>query len=218
MEPARFDTRMVTEAEGTAAVRLAREAISRGLENPEQRDAAAGFRGRDLPPLFDQPRGVFVTLRRHASNALRGCIGFPSPVYPLRVAIPRAAFAAAVDDPRFPPVGLVELGRLTIELSVLTVPEPIVADPRRDLVLQVVPGRDGLIVERAGQSGLLLPQVAVEFGWGPVEFLAETCEKAGLPPDAWLRPGTTVRRFSAELFEETEPNGPVRPVPLTPHT
>ena len=215
MERGCFAPRMVTKEEGAVAVRLAREAIQEGLQNPGRRDAAAAFRARDLPPVFDEPRGVFVTLRRHPSNSLRGCIGFPSPVYPLRVAVPRAAFAAAVDDPRFPTVALAELDRLTIELSVLTVPEMIGADPRRDLVQQVVPGRDGLIVARMGQSGLLLPQVAVEFGWGPVEFLAETCGKAGLPPDAWRRPGTTVRRFSAELFEETEPNGTVRPVPLT---
>jgi uncharacterized protein len=207
---------MVTAEEGEAGVRLARRAIVEGLAHPDRRDAGTPFRSVALPPIFAEPRGVFVTLRRHPSKALRGCIGFPLPVYPLRAAIPRAAYAAAVDDPRFPPVGSEELDRLTIELSVLTVPVAIDADPRRELPRQVVVGRDGLIVDRGGASGLLLPQVAVEFGWDPVEFLAETCGKAGLPPDAWLRPGATVRRFSAELFEETEPGGPVRPVPLAP--
>jgi uncharacterized protein (TIGR00296 family) len=208
---------MVAAEEGAAAVHLARAALREGLANHDRRDAAAPFRATSLPAVFDEPRGVFVTLRQHPSKGLRGCIGFPSPVYPLRAAIPRAALAAGVDDPRFPPVVAEELGRLTLEVSILTVPEVIDAVPRRDLPEKVVVGRDGLIVDRAGSSGLLLPQVAVEFGWGPVEFLAETCEKAGLPPDAWLRPGTTVRRFSAELFEETEPDGPARPVPLSPH-
>jgi len=207
---------MVTEEEGADAVRLARDAIREGLAHPEQRDKAAAFRGRALPTVFDEPRGVFVTLRRHPSNSLRGCIGFPVPVYPLRAAIPRAAFAAAVDDPRFPTVTLPELEELTVEVSLLTVPEVIAADPRRELPGQIVVGRDGLIVDRAGSSGLLLPQVAVEYDWSPVEFLAETCGKAGLAPDAWLRPGTTVRRFRAQLFEETSPDGPVRPVPLAP--
>jgi uncharacterized protein (TIGR00296 family) len=207
---------MVGAEEGGAAVRLARSAIGLGLAHPDQRDAAAPFRDTELPPVLSEPRGVFVTLRRHPSNALRGCIGFPLPVFPLRVAIPRAAWAAAVDDPRFPPVGGADMDRITLEVSILTVPRAVDAEPRRDLPRQVVVGRDGLIVDRGGTSGLLLPQVAVEYGWDPVEFLAATCEKAGLPPDAWLRPGTTVRAFSAELFEETEPDGPVRPVPLAP--
>jgi uncharacterized protein len=205
---------MVTPDEGTAAVHLARAAIQEGLAHPERRDAASPFRGAELPAVLAEPRGVFVTIRRHPSNALRGCIGFPSPVYPLRVAIPRAAWAAAVDDPRFRPVGAEELTRVTLELSILTVPVVIHRAPRSDLPNEVVVGRDGLIVERAGASGLLLPQVAVEYHWTPSEFLAETCEKGGLPPDAWETPGTTVRRFSAELFEETAPGGRVRPVPL----
>ncbi|MCI4326648.1 MAG: TIGR00296 family protein [Thermoplasmata archaeon] len=206
---------MVTPEEGTAAVRLARTAIEEGLAHPELRDAAGPFRAAALPAVFAEPRGVFVTIRRHPSNALRGCIGFPSPVYPLRVAIPRAAWAAAVDDPRFPPVGAEELARVTLEVSILTVPVRIDRDPRSDLPREVVIGRDGLIADRAGASGLLLPQVAVEFHWSPSEFLSETCEKGGLPPDAWQRPGTTVRRFSAELFEEVEPGGRVQPVRLT---
>jgi uncharacterized protein (TIGR00296 family) len=207
---------MVAPGEGTAAVRLARAAILAGLAHPDRRDAAAPFRDTDLPAVFAEPRGVFVTIRRHPTNALRGCIGFPSPVYPLRVAIPRAAWAAAVDDPRFPPVAAEEMAGVTLEVSILTVPTVVASEPRAGLPGQVVVGRDGLIVDRSGASGLLLPQVAVEYGWGPEEFLAQTCEKAGLPPDAWRRAGTTIRRFSAELFEEESPDGPVRPVPLVP--
>jgi uncharacterized protein len=76
-------------------------------------------------------------------------------------------------------------------------------------------GRDGLIVDRPGASGLLLPQVAAEYGWNALEFLAETCEKAGLPRDAWNRDGTTVRRFEAEVFGEEAPGGAVRRVSPT---
>jgi uncharacterized protein (TIGR00296 family) len=199
----------VLAAEGTAAVRLARSAIEQGFDHSPGADAAAPFRTVPLPEVMDEPRGVFVTLRRHASHELRGCIGFPIPVYPLRAAIPRAAWAAAVDDPRFRPVRRSELAQLTLELSILTVPEPIDANPRSDLPKQVEVGRHGLIVDRDGASGLLLPQVATEFEFDAVGFLEATCEKAGLPAGTWRRPGTNVRRFEAELFEEQTPGGPV---------
>jgi hypothetical protein len=208
---------VVTPEEGAAAVGLARAAIERGFGEPPGTDAAKAFRTVPLPSVLDEPRGVFVTLRRHPSNELRGCIGFPLPVFPLRAAIPRAAWAAAVDDPRFPPVRRSELDQLTLELSILTVPEPIVNQPLDQVAKEVEVGRHGLIVDRRGASGLLLPQVATEYGWTPVEFLEATCEKAGLPTDAWRQPGTTIRRFSAEVFEETEPSGPVQPVPLAPN-
>jgi hypothetical protein len=73
----------------------------------------------------------------------------------------------------------------------------------------VVVGRDGLIVGKKFHRGLLLPQVATEYGWDPKEFLAETCMKAGLMPDAWLDRDAEVWRFSAEIFCETEPRGQV---------
>ncbi|MCI4332464.1 MAG: TIGR00296 family protein [Thermoplasmata archaeon] len=214
--PANADV-VLTSEDGTAAVGLARRALQQGFDQPPGTDAAAPFRSVPLPAVLDEPRGVFVTLRRHPSNDLRGCIGFPLPVFPLRAAIPRAAWAAAVDDPRFPPVRRSELDRLTLELSVLTVPEPVDVEPRAAIAGQVKVGRHGLIVDRRGASGLLLPQVATEFGWTPAEFLAATCQKAGLPAEAWRQPGTTVRRFSAELFEETTPGGPVRPMSLAAH-
>jgi len=201
---------MLAESDGAEAVRLARSAVESSLARPERRDAAAEFRTVPLPAVFDEPRGVFVTLRRHPNGDLRGCIGFPSAVFPLRAAIPRAARSAALDDPRFPPVRAVELNSLRLEVSILTVPEVIDATPRRELVRKVTVGRDGLIVDRSGASGLLLPQVPKEFGWDAAEFLSATCEKAGLDPEAWLSPATTVRRFEAEVFEELSPGGAVR--------
>ncbi|MCI4325889.1 MAG: TIGR00296 family protein [Thermoplasmata archaeon] len=199
-------------ADGAEAVHLARLALERGFDGPPGTDAAIAFRATSLPQVLDEPRGVFVTLRRHPSNELRGCIGFPVPVYPLRVAIPRAAWAAAVDDPRFPPVRRSELAHLTLEISILTVPESIDANPRSALPGQVEVGRHGLIVDRAGASGLLLPQVAREFDFDAAQFLAATCEKAGLPSESWRRPETRIRRFEAELFEEESPGGAVRAV------
>ncbi|MCI4340099.1 MAG: TIGR00296 family protein [Thermoplasmata archaeon] len=195
--------------EGRAAVGIARQAIEAALSTDPPKDPAGPFRTLALPDLFDVPRGVFVTLTEHPGGDLRGCIGFPVPVYPLRAAIPRVAVAAAIEDPRFPPLRRAELGRTAIEVSLLTLPQPIdVADPlARPGAVHV--GRDGLIVDTAGASGLLLPQVATEQGWDAETFLAETCRKAGLRTDAWRSPKTRFRTFQAEIYHETAPGAAV---------
>lgn len=195
--------------EGARGVALAREAIAAGLRGGRGADdAAAPFATADLPPVFEEKRGVFVTLTRARSGALRGCVGFPLPIFPLRAGIPRSAWAAAVDDPRFPPMDDAELPGILIELSVLTVPEEL--DDPASSSGRVRVGVDGLIVRSGELDGLLLPQVAPENGWSAERFLAETCRKAGLSADAWKRPGTRVSRFQAELFKETSPGGAVR--------
>lgn len=196
---------------GEFLVRLARKAVEeyvryrRVIEPPE-----------DTPPELWEKMGVFVTLNRHnvpPQRALRGCIGFPLPIYPLVEATIKAAIYAAVDDPRFPPVRESELNDLVVEVSVLTPPE-LIEGPPEERPKKVKVGRDGLLIEKGIYSGLLLPQVPVEWGWDEEEFLAQTCWKAGLPPDCWLDPDTKVYRFTAEIFEEEYPRGPVRRKPL----
>jgi hypothetical protein len=195
--------------EGVAAVRLARRAIEGAVgPHPSPAPDEAGDDER-LAPVFDEPRGVFVTLKRHPDGALRGCIGYPLPVLPLRSAIVRAAVSAAVEDYRFRPVRAPDLARITVEVSVLTVPVLLRLTTPNDLVRAVTVGRDGLIVEGLGSSGLLLPQVAPEQGWSAEELLDGTCEKAGLPPRAWRDPRVKVRRFEAEIFREVTPRGEV---------
>jgi AmmeMemoRadiSam system protein A len=106
--------------------------------------------------------------------------------------------AAARDDPRFPPVESDELQTLRIEISVLAEAralQPVVPE-------KVVVGRDGLLVRRGHSSGLLLPQVAAEYHWGPEELLAAVCRKAELAPEAWREPGTRVFTFQADVFSE----------------
>jgi len=201
---------VVTDPDGIAAVRLARRAVT---------DAVGGG-GAGAPPgalsaEFREPRGVFVTLRRHPSGALRGCIGYPLPRFPLSEAIERAARSAALDDPRFPPLRAAELATTTVEVSVLTVPEPLRRGTPAEIVGGVEVGRDGLIVEGHGTSGLLLPQVAPEQHWNAEAFLDGTCEKAGLPPGAWRSPAVRVYRFRAEVFEERSPGGEVVGPPRT---
>ncbi|MGA7923781.1 MAG: TIGR00296 family protein, partial [Thermoplasmata archaeon] len=173
---------------GTTAVQLAREAIETALGADPRQDASQRFIDRELDPAFDERRGVFVTLMLHPSGELRGCIGFPEPVYPLRVALPRAARAAAVEDPRFPPVEPRELAEIRVEVSILTVPEILRAVRPDARWRHVRVGVDGLIVEGHGTGGLLLPQVASAEHWTSREFLGQTCVKAGLAFHAWTDP------------------------------
>ena len=141
-----------------------------------------------------EPRGAFVTI--HVGGALRGCIGTFRPQGSLAATVARMAVAAAMDDPRFPPLRPGEVGGLEVAVSALGPPRPIV-DPRA-----VDVGRQGLLVSRGLHRGTLLPKVAVEHGWGAEEFLKHTCLKAGLPPRAWEEPDVTVEVFDAEEFGE----------------
>jgi len=95
-------------------------------------------------------------------------------------------------------------------VSILTVPEPIVETDPAARRARVQVGRDGLILERHRQSGLLLPQVAVEQGWGPEEFLRGVSQKAGLEPTAWTDPETNLYRFRASITSERTPEGEVK--------
>jgi len=199
---------MLSKSEGEIAVRLARNAILECLDNNKK------IKPDNLPPVFREKRGVFVTLNKISeSKELRGCIGRPYPVMPLGEAIIASAVNAALEDPRFAPVEKEELNNIVIEVTVLNVPEPIKAKPR-DIPEKIVIGRDGLIVATGRSQGLLLPQVAVEHGFDAVEFLCQTCMKAGLMPDAWLT-GAKVYSFEGQIFEELEPGGKIREKLLT---
>jgi len=136
--------------------------------------------------------GAFVTLKRHGQ--LRGCIGNIVGNGPLVATIERMAGAAAFEDPRFAPVTAAETGELEIEVSVLG---PLTPCPDPALV-EV--GRHGLYIRKAMHSGLLLPQVATEWGWDRETFLDQTCVKAGLPKGTWRQPKVEIWWFEAEIF------------------
>ncbi len=159
-----------------------------------------------------QKRGVFVTLNTAGSGAagLRGCVGFPYPVKELGTALLEAAIAAASEDPRFPPVTPKELESVLVEVSVLSEPQEVSVARPQDMPSQIQIGTDGLIVSDGFRSGLLLPQVATEFGLGPLDFLSDACAKAGFLPDTWSTRGVTVKKFQAEIFAEELPRGPIR--------
>ena len=134
---------------------------------------------------------VFVTV--YCRGDLRGCIGQLRDDQPLVQAIAECARSAATSDPRFAPIAAAELENVEIELSLLG-PFESIRGP-----FDVDVGRHGLLVEDGGRRGLLLPQVATEWEWDAETFLARTCQKAGLPLDAWKK-GATLWRFDAEVF------------------
>ncbi|UCD64778.1 MAG: AmmeMemoRadiSam system protein B [Candidatus Zixiibacteriota bacterium] len=137
-------------------------------------------------------RGVFVTLK--INGGLRGCIGLIRARQPLNEAVAEMAVAAAFDDPRFPPLSEEEYRLLNYEISVLSPLERV-----HDFE-EIEVGRDGLMIKLDLHSGLLLPQVASEYGWNRTEFLEQTCLKAGLPKSSYKSKHAEVYRFSAEVF------------------
>ncbi|HEB84544.1 MAG TPA: AmmeMemoRadiSam system protein B [Bacteroidetes bacterium] len=140
--------------------------------------------------------GAFVTLREPGGE-LRGCIGYPEAWRPLAQTVAEVAEAAATRDPRFPPVAPREVGKLAVEVSVLSPMAPI--DPE-----EVEPGRHGVVIRHRGRQGLLLPQVATNQGWDREQFLDHLCLKAALSPGAWRDPEAKLYAFTAEVFSDDE--------------
>jgi len=169
---------------------IAREAITAILDGRR-------FQLPEVTGVLAEKRGAFVTLNQRSSGDLRGCIGYIEPLFPLAETVSRAAVAAALHDRRFEPVLPPELDGLTIEISVLSLPAPIRPE-------EVTVGVHGLIIRLGGRSGLLLPQVATEYGWDAETFLQHTCHKAGLPADTWRQPEAELLAFSATVFGEEE--------------
>jgi AmmeMemoRadiSam system protein A len=158
------------------------------------RDGALAEIDVESPALLAQ-RAAFVTLWRRETDELRGCRGECIPQRPLIESVTLMSIAAAVDDPRFPPVQYDELANLRIEINALSPPHPIRPD-------EVVVGRHGLMIVRGRHAGLLLPEVPERFGWERVEFLDALCHKAGLPHSAWAMPDTHLFGFESEAWAE----------------
>jgi uncharacterized protein (TIGR00296 family) len=194
----------LSDDQGEELVRLARSTVD-GFVRGE--DIANSQIGDEL--FLREVRGAFVTLK-NGDGSLRGCIGFPYPVKPLGEAVVEAAIGAAAYDPRFPKVEPAELDGLLVEVSALTKPEKIHFSSRKDLPKHVKIGVDGLIVSSPAASGLLLPQVATEYGLSAEDFLSQTCLKAGLSADSWLTDEVDVQKFQAEVFSEASPRGKVK--------
>lgn len=193
----------LTLEEGTYLVKLARKAIEICLVGKTPRVP------EKVPERLREKSGVFVTLTTYPERELRGCIGYPIPIYELAEATVRAAVASAFEDPRFPPLSSEELDKVIVEVSVLTPPEEIKYSDPRELPNLITIGVDGLIIEAGGMGGLLLPQVPVEYNWTPEEYLMHLCMKAGLPSTYWLTGKAKIYKFTAQIFEEESPSGAV---------
>ncbi len=190
---------------GVFAVKLARNAIEEWVKNSRV------YRAGNVPDYFKKDCGAFVTINSYPANELRGCIGFPYPAQPLYRAIIDAAIEAT-HDPRFPPLKEDELSRITVEVSILTPPKRLTVKKPEEYVKKIKIGRDGLIIKYGFYSGLLLPQVAVEYGWDAKTFLQQLCFKAGLPADAWKSNMASIYTFQARIYREKKPRGEVEEV------
>ncbi len=188
---------MISKSDGQKLVNLAREAITLYFQDkkPDLKNYSK----------FSKKQGVFVTLKKNGN--LRGCIGFPTPYYPLNEAITKASLAAAFEDPRFDSLKKDEFKSIECEISVLTIPEKIYVKKSEDYIKKIKVGTDGLIVNNNFTSGLLLPQVATEQGWDAKTFLEAACEKAGLTRSAWKDSDTEICKFQAQIFSEDEKRG-----------
>jgi hypothetical protein len=196
------DYNNLSEDDGHILVKTVRAVVTEYLKNGTKLKLEKEFKNN-----FSFKSGVFVTLNN--ALGLRGCIGYPLPDKSLFNALEDAAISAAIEDPRFPPVKYKELDSITFEVTVLTPPKKIVVNKSEEYLSKIKVGRDGLIVKHGFYSGLLLPQVPVEYGWNVEEFLEHTCEKAGLLKNYWKNSETEIQKFEGIVFKEENPNGAV---------
>jgi len=187
---------MIKEKQGKILVNFARKTIKKFLTGKKITVPSNYYE------VFEEKRGVFVTLEEYPSGDLRGCIGLPYPEKTLIKSVEDAAISAS-RDPRFPPLDIKELDKITVEVSVLTEPEKIEFEIPEQLLKKIKVGEDGLILKKDFRSGLFLPQV-----WEKLpdkkEFLENLSYKAGLKnPDAWK--SADIFKFQVQAFKEKEP-------------
>jgi AmmeMemoRadiSam system protein A len=184
---------LLNEEEQQTLLRLSRFALDKWTEEkkyPSEKDMLL----YTITPNLEQKAGVFVSL--HKLGELRGCIGYVTGTTTIVQAVIENTINAASKDSRFPPVEMEETQMVDIEISVMT-PLTLVKD-----IETIEVGKDGLVIEKGFHKGLLLPQVAVEWGWDKYEFLESACRKAGLPLDAYEKKDVKIFRFRAQICSE----------------
>jgi len=191
----------ISDEDGRYLVKMARDTVSQYIKNSNK------ISDQIFKEKFRFNAGVFVTI--NDKSGLRGCIGFPLAVKKLSDALIDAAISASTDDPRFPSIAQNELNDLVFEVTVLSDTEEISTNSLDEIINEIKIGRDGLIIEKNSQSGLLLPQVPVEYNWDVKDFLNHTCHKAGLPSDSWKDKTTKISKFQGVIFREILPNGEI---------
>ncbi|MFH2002785.1 MAG: AmmeMemoRadiSam system protein A [Planctomycetota bacterium] len=185
------DVPLLSKEEEKTLLRLARHTLKVHLATGCAPVDLSDFK---ITPALKKEMGAFVTLK--INGRLRGCIGYLQGIKPLFKAIIDNTISAASKDPRFPPVEPAEEPEIDMEISVLS---PVVIVKNLD---EIVVGRDGLIISQGYHRGTLLPQVPEEYGWNRVEFLEQTCRKAGLSREAYKDSNTKIEKYSAQVFSE----------------
>ncbi len=179
--------------QGRYLLKLARDAIKLYVREGKRLEPQTN------DPMLKENKGVFVTLEKNGQ--LRGCIGHLEGMQPLYIDVRDNAINAAFHDPRFKPVDVSELADIEIEVSVLTVPELVVADSPEAYLEKIRPGSDGIILECGGRSATYLPQVWETLP-GKEEFLSSLCMKAGLSGDCWREPEARIYKYQVVAFKE----------------
>lgn len=195
--PLSFD---LTDAEKRYLCKQAKSAIESALANDTKaaplspEEAALGDSA-----VLQRNLGSFVTLEE--KGHLRGCIGTIVGREPLWLNVWNMARQAAFHDPRFYPVTAAEWPDCEFEISVLD--EPTLCPTPEEIEI----GRDGLILQYQGHSGVFLPQVPVEQGWNRQQYLERLCQKANLPQGSWKKPGAMLYWFQALVFQPQSAEG-----------
>lgn len=185
---------LLTKAQQQQLLQTAQDSIAYGLKHGQ----ALSIDSKDYAPELQQIRASFVTLE--IQHQLRGCIGMLEAVRPLIVDIAENAFAAAFRDPRFPPVTAAEYAQLDIHLSILTKPEPMSFYSEEDLLTQLRPNIDGLILQEGSRRGTFLPSVWESLP-EPIDFLRHLKQKAGFSSGYWSD-SIKVFRYECDIIAE----------------
>jgi len=180
---------MLSGSESKTLLNIARKAIIHLLRGEEYTP------GEQKEPALNQCSGCFVTITQNGQ--LRGCIGHFQSQEPLYLEVATMAIAAASQDPRFPPMTDADRDNFSLEITILSPLEKI------DDVKQIEVGTHGIYIVKGLNRGVLLPQVATEYGWDRETFLSQTCAKAGLIGNAWQQPDAEIYIFSGEIIHET---------------
>ena len=194
----------ISKEDAKKLINLARNAIKSYLKGEEVKVE------EELKERFSEKMGVFTTLYTYPEKFLRGCIGNPYPTNPIWENVIVSSIEAAFEDPRFLPLkDEKELSKILVEITILTEPELLKVSPQ-EYKKHIKIGKTGLMVRKGLWRGLLLPQVAVEYGFDEEKFLSETCLKAGLNPDEWRKKETEVYIFEGLKIKELSPMGEVK--------
>jgi len=193
----------LSDAQGESLLRLARRTIGDRLQRTSVLTGGfgPGSQGAGAPddPVLQRHQATFITIK--INGRLRGCMGSLTARETIIESLRHNAISAAFNDPRFPPLTNRELASATIEVSILSDPQPLAYDGADDLLQRLVPGRDGLIIRQGTAGATFLPQVWEQLPQ-PDDFLTHLCLKAGLNGHAWRLGRLEVSTYRVQHFEE----------------